>query len=134
VFGTSIERLACVEERLLQREVVARRDEQLMRHASFAKQRRERGEEPVHSGRRRALGEQRVQLVVERPRALRQRDELRDAGQVRRLARRIVEPRGKTGGDVLRVRADDGDETAGEQQLGHLLDVLLRRRRRRGRM
>ena len=65
-----VELLARVEERLLEREVVARRDDQLVRRAALAQQRRQRREEAVDRRRLHAALEQRVQLVLERARAL----------------------------------------------------------------
>ena len=63
-----VELLARVEERLLEGEVVARGDDQLVRRAALAQKRRQRGEEAVDRRRLRGRLEQRVQLVPERPR------------------------------------------------------------------
>ena len=53
--GDDVELLSRVEKRLLEREVVARRDEELVQQAPFAQPRRQRREESVH-GRRRSGG------------------------------------------------------------------------------
>jgi len=62
-----VELLAGVEERLLEQEVVARRDEQLVRRATVAQDGRHRREEAVDGGRRGRDAQHRVQLVVQRP-------------------------------------------------------------------
>ena len=122
-----VELLPRVEERLLEREVVARRHQQHVRSAALPQQRRQQREEPVHRRRRRAGGEHRVQLVVERARPLRQRDVLRDAGKIGRLVGRILEPVRELRGEVRHVRPQHRDEPAGGEDRRHLLHLLLRR-------
>ena len=53
--GDDVELLACLEESALERQVVARRDDQLVRHVTLAKQRRQGREEAVHRRRRKVL-------------------------------------------------------------------------------
>ena len=62
--GDDVELLAGVGERALERAVVVRRDDQLVRHARGAQQRRQLGEQAVHRLRLEVAVEERVQLVV----------------------------------------------------------------------
>ena len=78
-------------ERALEREVVAGRDDELVRRAALAKELRQRREEAVHRLRLDRLLEAPVQLVVERSRPVHRRDVLGDPGEVERPVARVAE-------------------------------------------
>ena len=76
--GDDVELLSCLEERLLQSQVVARRHDELVGGSGRSQQRRQAREEAMDRRRDDLEPEQLVQLVVERPRSLHRRHVLRD--------------------------------------------------------
>src|SRR5918996_3870978 len=125
-----VELLARVLERTLEREVVVRADDELVRNAALAKNRRQLCEEPMEWARLRRGLEERVQLVVQRSRALHRRDVLGDAREVgETLARHLERAREMRCQVADAVEAQNGDYTPGEE-CAHDLGFLVRRRAR----
>ena len=122
--GDDVELLPRVEERLLEREVVARCHDQLVRHASLAQDRRERCEEPMHACGWQGRLQQRVQLVVEWPEAPHHRDVLGDPREVRGL-QRVFKALRELNRQLGDVRAEHWYEAAGEHRLDHLPQAIL---------
>ena len=122
-----VELLARLLECTLEREVVVRRDDELVRRPSLAQERGQPGEEPMQrAGLHRGL-EARVELVVQRPRALHRRHVLRDAGEVDGPVVGNRKRRGEVLGEVAgAVEADDGHDPTGEKG-PHDLALLVRR-------
>ena len=117
-------------ERALEREVVPRRDDQLVRRAALAEQRRQRREEPMHRLWLEGLLEAPVQLVVQRARAVHGRDVLRDTGEVERTVAGVAERGGEVCGEVgAAVQPEHRDDTARDERLDDLGVRVVRRRR-----
>jgi hypothetical protein len=96
-----IDFLACVHEGQLERVVVVRREDELVRQLAFSQDRRQARQEPVQRSRRVLGFEKTVQLVVERAVATCGERKLRDAHQIRGIRSRIVKVRS----EVLRQLA-----------------------------
>ena len=77
--GDDVKLLSGVAERALERLVEEGRDDQLMGQPACAQDRGQRREQRVRGAGRELAVEERVQLVVQRARALRDGDALRDA-------------------------------------------------------
>ena len=84
-----------------------------MGQAALPQQRRQRCKEPVHRRRCRSSVQQGLQLLVERPGALRERDELRDVCQLA-VVFGVLEPAGELFGQGAYVHTEDGDEAPRE--------------------
>ena len=123
--GDDVDLLAGVLEGALEREVVVRRDDELVRRAALAQESREPREEAMERAGLDGRLEARVQLVVQRARALHRRHVLRDPREVDRAVVRNREcPR-----EMLRevpgpVEPDDRDDAASEERL-HDLALLV---------
>ena len=116
-----VDLLARLLERPLEREVVVRAHDKLMRCASLPKLSRELGEEAMQRARLDRRLEARVQLVVERPGALHRRDVLRDPGQIDGPVVGHVERARQMSCQVAgAVEAEDRNDPAGKQRLDDL--------------
>jgi hypothetical protein len=124
-----VELLPRLEKCGLQRKVIARRDEQLVRHAALAQQRRQRCEEPMDPSRHGIRVQQCVELVVERSGTFHDRDVLSDSRQPVAVSR-VFEPSREVRREVGDVGAEDRDQASIQQRLEHVLEVVLRWRRR----
>ena len=131
--GDDVERLPGLEEGGFEREVIARRHEQLMREAALAKNRRQRGEEAVDRSRRRVSVEQRMELVVERTGAFHHGDVLRDSWQAEAVVG-VVESLRESSRQLRDLGAEHRDKPAAEECQQHLLEVILRGRCRTWRL
>ena len=129
-----VELLAGFLERALEREVVVRADDELMRSTVISKQRRHPREEAVERSRFDGGFETRVELVVQRPASLHRGDVLRDAGEVDRSVFRHVERSREVGRQIAcSVDAEDGYDATGKQRLDDLTLLVRSGRRRPGR-
>ena len=100
-------------KRLLDRPVVARCHDQLMRRAATTQQRRQRREESMHGRRREIRREQVVELVVQWPVPLHDRDVLRDLRQAGVPAVRVAKASTQLRRELGDVGTKDGDDTSG---------------------
>ena len=113
--GDDVDFLAGLLEGALEREVVVRAHDQLVRCSSRSQERRELREEAVERRRFHGSLEARVQLVVERAGALHRRDVLRHPRQVHGPVVGNGERARQMRGEIAdAVEAEDGDDPAGE--------------------
>ena len=127
--GDDVELLISLFECTLEREVVVRRDDELVRRASLAEQRGQPSKEAMEGARLDGGFEPRVQLVVERPRPLHRRDVLGDAREIDRAIVRYLEGPGEMLSEITRpVETDHGHDPTREKGFDDL-SLLVRRRR-----
>src|SRR3954447_4625253 len=98
-----------------------------MWRAALAEAWRQRREEPVNGRRRNVRGQQLMELVVERPRPLHDRDVLRDPRQTA-LRLRIFEPPRKRLREVRDVGAEHRNHAPAEDRVDHGAQMVVRRR------
>ena len=110
-------------ERLLERELVAGRDEERLRRLRVRAAAPAAGEEAVDGRRLAVCLDERVQRVVQRAGAVEGRDRLRDARELRD-GRIEAEAARELRRERLGVGADDDGHLAGKEQRGDLLEVL----------
>ena len=111
-----VDLLVSLVERPLDRQVVATRDDQLVRRAALPEQRGEAREEPVDRLRLDRGLEVPVELVVERAGAVHRRDVLRHAREVERTLARVLERRRKLGRKVARAVETEHRERHGRRR------------------
>ena len=132
--GDDVELLAGLQKGGLERHVVARRDDQLVRQPAFPQERRQRGEKAVDLGRARRLRlEEGVELVVQRSRAAHDGDVLGDPRQARAVLG-VVETLRETRGEIRDVGAKHRDKPSFEERAHHLVEVAFRHGRGIGRL
>ena len=131
--GNDVELLASILERALQREIVVRAHDQLVRCTSLAEEGRKLCEETVERGWLHRCLETGVQLVVERARPLHGRDVLRNAREIDRPVIRDGEGLREMGRKVAHtVEAEHRNDPAGEERAEDLRVVIHRGGRRTG--
>ena len=123
--GDDVELLPRLLERALEREVVVRAHDQLVRGPALAHQRGNARQKAVERRRLDCRFEQPVQLVVERARPLHRRDVLRDSGEIDGTVVGNLERARKVLREVAdAVQPEDGNDATGEQR-PHDLRLLV---------
>src|SRR6266550_9164801 len=128
--GDDVHFFAAILERALERAAVGSRDEQLVLGAASAGMLGEASEEALDGAGLIALGEEIVQLVVQRTDSLGDRHVLRDSRQVAAMLFGQIEGLGQPAREALPVfrggtRAEDVNEPAREQRADHLPESVL---------